>query len=127
MSITIENDYAKYDLVDGILHITYRKDVILDLPAAVYIVKERLSIHEGQFLPVLCDIRQIKEINKAARAYFSIEGSTLIKAVAFIVESPVSKMLSKFYLKTSKPPIPTEAFNTKEQALTFLNLFKEGV
>lgn len=124
MSIAFENEYATYKLADGILYVTYNKDVILDLPAAVYIVKDRLLIHEGRFLPVICDIRQIKEINKAARAYLSMEGSTLIKAVAFIVESPVSEMLSEFYLRTSKPPIPTESFNTMEQALKFLNKFK---
>jgi len=124
MSTAIENEYATYRLMDGILHITYSKDVILDLPSAVYIVKDRLLIHEGRFLPVLCDIRHIKEINKAARTYLSIEGSTLIKAVAFIVESPVSKMLSEFYLRTSKPPIPTRSFNNMSEALSFLNTFK---
>tara|TARA_R110002073_G_scaffold327921_3_gene508846 strand:- start:3849 stop:4223 length:375 start_codon:yes stop_codon:yes gene_type:complete len=124
MSIPLENAYATYKLENGILYVVYSKDVILDLPAAVYIVKDRLSMHEGRFLPVLCDIRQIKEINKAARAYLSIEGSILIKAVAFIVDSPVSEMLSEFYLRTSKPPIPTESFNTMEEALKFLNKFK---
>ncbi len=121
---TIENEYANYKIEDGVLFITYHKDVILDLPAAVFIVKDRLSIHEGLALPVVCDIRQIKEINKAARTYLSIEGSTLIKAVAFIVESPVSEMLSEFYLRTSKPPIPTESFDTVAQALIFLAEFK---
>lgn len=124
MNIAFENEYATYSLEDGILYITYNKDVVLDLPAAVYVVKDRLLIHEGRSLPVICDIRQISEINKAARTYLSIEGSTLIKAVAFIVESPVSEMLSEFYLRTSKPPIPTESFNDIEQALKFLNKFK---
>jgi hypothetical protein len=127
MSISIENEYASYRLVEGILYVSYHKDVILDLPAAVYIVKDRLSIHEGRYFPVLCDIRQIKEINKAARTYLSIEGSILIKAVAFITESPVSEILSEFYMRTSKPPIPTQSFNNMEEALRFLNKFKEHI
>lgn len=124
MTLISENDYASYKLADGILFITYNKDVVLDLPAAVYVVKERLLLHEGRHLPVLCDVRQIKEVNKAARSYLSIEGSTLVKAVAFIVDSPVSEMLSEFYLRTNKPTIPTKAFNNFDLALKFLNQFK---
>ncbi|WP_299109443.1 hypothetical protein [uncultured Winogradskyella sp.] len=124
MPIAIENEYASYKLIDGILYVTYTKDVILDLPAAVYIVKERLSIHEGLYLPVLCDVRHIKEVNKAARSYLAIEGSILVKAVAFIVDSPVSEMLSEFYLRTNTPTIPTKAFSNFDLALKFLNSYK---
>ncbi|MCK7591281.1 hypothetical protein M0G43_11905 [Subsaxibacter sp. CAU 1640] len=124
ITITSENDYASYKLNDGILFITYNKDVVLDLPAAVYVVKERLLLHEGRALPVLCDVRQIKEVNKAARSYLSIEGSILVKAVAFIVDSPVSEMLSEFYLRTNKPTVPTKAFNNFDLALKFLSQYK---
>lgn len=124
MITAIENEYASYKLDDEILIVTYAKDVVLDLPAAVYVVKDRLTLHQGRFLPVICDIRHIKEINKAARAYLSIEGSVLVKAVAFIIDSPVSEMLSQFYLRTSKPPIPTEAFSNYIEARKFLNQFK---
>ena len=98
--------------------------MVLDLPAAVYVVKERLLFMKDVHLPVLCDVRHIKEVNKAARSYLSIEGSTLVKAVAFIVDSPVSEMLSEFYLRTNKPTIPTKAFNNFDLALKFLNQYK---
>ncbi|WP_225037091.1 hypothetical protein [Winogradskyella sp. SM1960] len=124
MTVISENDYASYKFSDGILIITYNKDVVIDLPVAVYVVKERLEIHEGRALPVLCDVRQIKEVNKAARSYLSIEGSILVKAVAFIVDSPVSEMLSEFYLRTNTPTIPTKAFNNFDLALKFLNPYK---
>ena len=124
MTVISENDYASYKFSDGILIITYSKDVVVDLPAAVYVVKKRLAIHEGRALPVLCDVRQIKEVNKAARSYLSIEGSILVKAVAFIVDSPVSEMLSEFYLRTNTPTIPTKAFNNFDMALKFLNQYK---
>jgi len=121
--MSFENDYATYEIIEGILHVKY-KNIVLDLPEAVYIVKDRLDMQEGQFMPVLCDIRDIKEINKAARVYLSIEGSAFIKAVAFIVGSPVSEMLSEFYLRTSKPTIPTKSFNNIREALRFLNVYK---
>jgi len=121
--MSLENAYATYEIIDGILHMKY-KNIVLELPEAILIVKDRLGLQQGQYLPVLCDIREIKEINKAARVYLSLEGSTFIKAVAFIVESPVSEMLSQFYLKTSKPTIPTKSFNNTFEALGFLNSFK---
>lgn len=122
-----ENDYAEYRFLDHILNITYRHGVSINLNVAVQIVKDRLILQEGQSFPVLCDVRGIKEINKSARDYLAVEGSILIKAVAFIIESPVSEMLSKFYLKTSKPPIPTQAFEHIDNALRFLNGFVESI
>tara|TARA_R110002049_G_scaffold298487_1_gene488238 strand:+ start:529 stop:912 length:384 start_codon:yes stop_codon:yes gene_type:complete len=118
-----ENDYTSYRFHDGILHIIYHEGVSIDLNAAHHIVKDRLLLHEGRRLPVLCDIRGIKDINKSARAYLAMEGSTLIKAVAVIVEPPVSEMLSEFYIRTSNPPIPTQSFEHMENALVFLQEF----
>ena len=96
----------------------------MDLSEAVCVVKDRLDLQKGQFMPVLCDIRQIKEINKAARVYLSIEGSAFIKAVAFIVDSPVSESLSSFYIHTNRPSIPTRSFNNVQEALKYLEAYK---
>ena len=120
-----ENDYASYRFHDGVLHIVYHQGVSIDMEAAVQIVKDRMFLHEGRLFPILCDIKGLKEINKSARAYLAMEGSTLIKAVAVIVEPPVSKMLSEFYIRTSNPPIPTQTFEQIEDALAFLNEYKE--
>lgn len=120
-----ENDYTSYRFHDGVLHIIYHQGVCVDLKAAVQIVKDRLSLHEGRSLPILCDIRGIQEINKSARAYLAMEGSTLIKAVAIIVEPPVSKMMSEFYIRTSNPPIPTQSFDNSEDALGFLEAYMD--
>lgn len=119
-----ENDYATYLFKNQILHITYKRGVYIDLKAAVQIVKDRLVFHEGLSLPVLCDVRGVNEVNKSARDYFAIEGSTLIKAVAFIIASPVSKILSQFYLKTSNPPIPIKSFEQITEALVYLNEYQ---
>lgn len=120
-----ENDYTTYRFHEGILHIKYHQGVRIDLKAAVQIVKDRLFLHEGRLLPVLVDIRGIEEINKSARAYLAMEGSTLVKAAAVLVEAPVSEMLSEFYIRTSNPPIPTKSFELMEDAMEFLNEFME--
>tara|TARA_R110000765_G_scaffold217042_2_gene321697 strand:+ start:49 stop:426 length:378 start_codon:yes stop_codon:yes gene_type:complete len=118
-----ENDYTSYRFHDGLLHIIYHQGVSIDLNAAVQIVKDRLILQEGQSFPILCDIRGIREINKSARAYLALEGSTFIEAVAVLVEPPVSEMLSEFYIRTSNPPIPTKSFDSMETALIFLKDF----
>lgn len=120
---SIENNYASYTLSGGIVHIRYHIGISISLDAAVKIVADRLQLQAGESYPVLCDIRGVREINKAARDYLALEGSLLIKAAAFIVEIPMTSILSKFYVQTAKPPIPTRAFLDFEEARGFLEEF----
>lgn len=119
----LKNDYVEYMLVDQMVHITYKKGGSIDLKASVQIVQDRLKFQEGLSFPILCDIRNIREVSKPARDYLALEGSVLIKAVALIVEPPISEMLSIFYHKTSRPPIPSKSFEHVSEALFFLNEF----
>ncbi|SDE61242.1 DUF7793 family protein [Cellulophaga baltica] len=118
-----ENDYTSFRFHDDVLHIIYHQGTSIDLNAAIQIVKDRLTLQEGQSLPILCDVRGIKEINKAARSYLALEGSTLIKALAVIVDPPVSKIMWDFYIRTSNPPIPNKSCESMDEALTFLKKF----
>ncbi|MCK0115100.1 hypothetical protein [Gelidibacter sp. F63206] len=118
-----ENDYATYEIIDGVVHVIY-KNVDLDISKSVRIVKDRLQLQAGRFMPVLCDIRAIQGIDKAARAYLSLEGSAFVNAVAFVVDSPISEMLSDIYLTTNSPIIPTKSFLNREEAIEFLNRFR---
>ena len=116
-----ENHHATYHIRNGIMHITYKPSISIDLAAAIQIVGDRLKLQEGLSFPVLCDIRGIHEVNKSARDYLAIEGSTLVTAVAFIVEPTVSKVLSEFYLRISSPPVPSQTFTNIDNARKFLD------
>ena len=105
------------------MHITYRNNVYIDLNAAMQIVKDRILVHDGKSLPVLCDTRSIQYITKPARDYLAIEGSILISAVAFVTEPSVSELVAKFYLRSSKPTVPTQIFTYIHEALIFLSKF----
>ncbi len=118
-----ENNYATYKIAEGILYIRYHIGVSIDLTAAVKIVEERLSLQKGQSYPALCDMRGVREVKKAARDYFALEGSILLKAVAFLVEPSISEVISRFYLLANKPAIPTQAFQTPEEAEKFLTQY----
>ncbi len=120
----IENIYATYKIDNGILNIRYHIGTSINLAAAVKIVQDRLTLQKGQSFPALCDMRGVREVNKEARDYLAMEGSVLLKAVAFVVEPPVSDAISKFYLFANKPPIPTEAFYKTENAKKFLTDYR---
>lgn len=126
MTFFTENEYASYHIHGGILYINYKDQISIDLTAAVRIVEDRLRIQEGLSYNVICDIRGLREVDKSARDYLAIEGSTLVKSVAYIVETNVSKALSQFYLRISKPPIPSKIFTTLADAKAFVNERLEG-
>ncbi|MCM4164814.1 MULTISPECIES: hypothetical protein [unclassified Arenibacter] len=118
-----ENDFTQYMLVDNIVHIIYKKGVFIDLQASKRIVRDRLMFQEERAYPVICDIRQLRKVDKAARDYLALEGSLLIKALAFIIEPPVSDVMTRFYLMTNHPDIPTASFREISKALAYLGRF----
>ncbi len=118
-----ENEYAQYVLVDHMVHITYKKGVKIDLRASRQIVKDRLMFQEERAYPILCDIRHLRRVDKPARDYLAMEGSLLISAIAFIFEPPVTDAMTRFYLKTNHPEIPTAAFKDRGKAIAYLKTF----
>lgn len=116
-----ENKYAIYLLTNTLLHIIYKGDKCIDLKAAQLIVRDRMTIQGGRKMPVLCDIREVRNINKPARDYLALEGSQWITALAFLIDPPVTDVISSMYLGTHAQDIPTQAFTSKSEALDFLN------
>ena len=116
----LQNEYAEYLLKDNIIRITYKENVTIDIEAALQIVKDRVLLHKGQQLPVLCDARSVNYVTKPARDYLAIEGSILISAVAFVTEPSVIDLFIKMYLRASRPPVKTKIFYEITDALQFL-------
>ncbi|MDD7888264.1 hypothetical protein [Flavivirga sp. 57AJ16] len=121
MTDYIENGYAKYWIEKDILFIVYKKGISLDRSAAIKVVEDRLAIQQGRAFLIFCDVRGIKSANKDARSYFAVEGSVLIKAVAFLSNSPLDNTLSDFFIKINNPTITPKLFSKKEDAIEFLN------
>ncbi|MBC9795887.1 hypothetical protein IBL28_07915 [Sinomicrobium sp. FJxs] len=119
----IENEYAKFWIDRNILFFVYKPNTIIDLKAAKIIVADRLKFQNERSFPVFCDIRGIKDVDKTARDYLAREGSTLTRAVSILVAPPVSHVILEFYLKVSKPNIPSKIFTDRQKALRFLETF----
>ena len=120
MKKSYENKFAIYLLTEELLHIIYKKDRSIDLKAAQLIVQDRMKLQHGRKMPVLCDIREVRWVNKKARDYLALEGSQWITALAFLVDPPVTDVISTIYLGTHAQDIPTKAFTSKSEALDFL-------
>ena len=120
MSFFAENEYATYHIQEDILHIVYKPGVSIDLAVAIRTVEDRLALQEGLSFKIICDIRGVCQINKAARDYLAKEGSVLVTAVAYLIEPTVTRAISDFYIHISNPPIPSKSFTDMETAESFL-------
>lgn len=118
-----ENEFAVFWISWNILFFEYKPDVVINLVAAQRIVSDRIRIQKEKAYPVLCDIRGIADSDKAARDYLAQHGSVLAKAVGILVDQSVSILMISFYLKISKPQVPTKVFNDQAKALEFLKAF----
>lgn len=117
-------DYAQFWIEEDILHFIYKPNTLIDLEAARAVVKTRLRFQNGVSYPILCDLRQLKTVNKAAREYLAEHGCINALAVAILIEKDYSGTLSRVFIKISNPSVPTREFTTIPEALGFLNDFK---
>jgi hypothetical protein len=125
MILKFENKIIKMEIIDGIMHATYKKGMKITLPDAENIVNERLKMLDGHVLPSIVFDGGVVSLDKAARDYFSSEeGTQGIKCVAIVQSSMFSKMLVNFFLKITKPRIKVKAFDSKEDAINWLNTQK---
>lgn len=120
----LENEFAEFWIDKGILFFVYKPFSLIDLNAAEKIVADRLKLQRENAYPIFCDTRGIKDSEKAARDYLAIEGSILAKAVALLVKPPITEAMTFFYIKKSKPVIPTKIFTDKEEALEFVESYR---
>jgi hypothetical protein len=120
---SFENEYANFWIESGILYFVYKKNAAIDLNAAKQIVDERIRFQQQKDYPIFCDIRGIKNIDKAARDFLAKEGSSYTKGVAVVVDTPMTKIISNFYLGLNKPIAPTKMFTDRQEALNYLQQF----
>lgn len=120
MFASTENEFAEIRIQDGILFHVFKTGTVITLDVARKTVSDRLKLQKGMAYPVLCDIRGIKSVEKAAREYLALEGSLLILEVAYLVSAPYSLGILNFFLNTNKPTLPTTVFVDEDKALKHL-------
>ena len=106
---------------NNIIHADYDKFADITLQDAIREVNIALEIGKGEKVLSIINITNVKSIEHKARQYYSSpEAERAYKAVALIVNSPISKMLGNFFLGLNKPKMPVKLFDIKEKGLTWL-------
>ena len=113
-------------MIGKILHIRFKKMDRLDILAAETIVNGRMSFQMDRYLPILCDVREVRFVDNLAREYFSSLGSLFIKVLAFLTEPGINDVLGELYLdnyypKGEKFEFQSNVFTDYNSALKYIN------
>jgi hypothetical protein len=125
MKKTLDTPYILYEIVDDILHVTYKKGLIIDASIASEIIHTRKEFCNHRPYPGLILDLGVMEISKEARDLFSSElGTRDVLATALVLRAVYSRIIGNFFIKVTRPPIPVKIFNDKTKALEWLEQFK---
>ena len=109
---------------DGILRTSSLPGAEETLAHAMENARAAESLAGGRRYPVLADSRQIKSMDREARAFYAKpEGTTMVLAVAILVQSPVQRTLVNFFLAVNKPQFPVRFFTSEDEAVAWLRGF----
>lgn len=118
-----ENEYASFWIEEGIVYFVYKPNAVVSIEAARKIVEDRVRFQDREDFPIYCDIRGLKSADKEARNYLAKEGSSYARAVAVVVDSPMSKIIGNIYLGLNKPITPSRLFTDEKDAVEYLKQF----
>jgi len=123
---------AWFDDENGIVRFAYFHGAVCNLEGAkaILAVEEQAaggggSKIKGRLLPILIDMRPAGvTIDQEARAFFARIKS--FSAFAFLVDSPVSTIMTKIFAAVyEKELVPTKLFNSEREAIDWLHGFLE--
>ena len=128
MEKVLDTAYVRYELDGDLLTAWYKKGLRITLPVAKEVVKTRLEFAENKPVVVLVYNLGVISFNKEARDFLaSNEGVHGIIAGAIVLDSPVGSFFGNFYMKVSKPKIPSHIFSKKDAALKWLSKYRNQI
>jgi hypothetical protein len=117
----MREEICTIEIINEIAYIEFNKAIKIELEHAIEMVSIRKKATNNVPRLVIMDGSNIINVSKEARDYLSSEEATEgIIAGAFIVDSPLTKILGNFFLKISKPNKPSKLFTNREEAIEWL-------
>ncbi|MCA6363975.1 MAG: STAS/SEC14 domain-containing protein [Bacteroidetes bacterium] len=107
---------------DGISWAVLAENALIEVEDAIQLTELARQTYkpEQPFLLIL-DARQITGMSNEARNYgVNNSFSSMLKAMAIVVDSPATRILANFYMKFNRPRIPTRIFSDTETARAWL-------
>ena len=109
---------------DGIIRGVHLPDTEETLEDAKENMAATAKIGAGKRCPILVDLRRVKSIDRQAREYYGRgDQAEVVRAVALLIDSPLSRAIGNFILGINKPRIPVKLFTSEAEALDWLRGF----
>ena len=117
----IETRTAKYWLgEDGILRGEVKPGGEETLADTRKNIEAMASLAAGQKMPILMDMRAVKPMPREVRRVYVDDTAPFTSAVAFLVDSLVSRMVANFVMLLIQPALPFRLFGDEAEALAWL-------
>lgn len=114
---------ADYWIEDGILF-SMSKPILRtveNIGGNVNLVKQ---ITNGKKMPLLIYLTNSPMPDKATRDFSKKQLPNIYKAMAMVSKPGLAQFIMKILFKFQEPPIPMKSFNSKEEAVAWLQQFK---
>lgn len=94
----------------------------IELEDAINAITACAQLSGRKRLPILVDLRKVKSISRDARLYYgsSDEAQKVLIAVAFLVTSPLSRVIASFFIGLNKMKVDAKVFSSEEKAQQWL-------
>ena len=117
-----ENEFTKIESEEGVIIGTLKVDLI-DIDVVKGIIDLRLKVTDTiDPYPLLVNIRGVKNSTKEVRDFLaSPKAAERVTVTALLIDSMVSATIGNFFMRISKPAVPTKIFTDEEEAIKWLN------
>lgn len=110
---------------DAIVEVTFKDDVILDIPLQNKLLKAYWEICDNKQMCFIFKAMDNVDITKEARDNATkLEDASPLKASAAVTNSLAYKLIGQFYLKVNKPKRPFNIFKNELDAIEWLKQFR---
>lgn len=122
----IENEIGYATITeDEIIDVVGKPGKRVDRALAEDTVARLAQLTGGRSRPGLVDMRQVSGVSLEARRILTGAGAAAVfRAVAILVDSPLSRVIGNFFIGLNRPPYPARLFSKREAAISWLRSFR---